>query len=249
MLAVLLAAGIAWSAVAVAADVVVAPRERLAELHDIGELIAGQGPTLVLDYEIYASRYFLRDADTEGATDLRVRPVRRRDGGGEFEDFSTAEVDEVATPDLFVYRTLVRRRSPIASRPPAAYRLVAIGDSFEVWQRQPGTRPPLARLALGGATDATGVADCDAVRGLARTPGAQTLAAVAREAPAAPGSEQATLPREWAVGGTIAPTTGGTARLQIAVPSAGEWRPWLQGSVLGRLELIGRRQERRLGPP
>ena len=52
-----------------------------------------------------------------------------------FDDYQMGGVVE------FAYRTLVLRRSPVQSRPPAPYRLVWAGESYEVWQR-PGGPPP-----------------------------------------------------------------------------------------------------------
>jgi hypothetical protein len=194
-------------------DVFVAPRERLTELHDMAPLIAGHGPTLVLDFEIYADRHFLRAADPEGATDLRYRRVARRDGQL-FEELTTAEVDEVATADLWVYRTLVRRRSPIASRPPAAFRLRVVGDAFEAWERDPHAAQPLSHVPLGDARNLATVPKCADVRTLARTPGVRTLAAAARSGP------------------VITDLVQGAA---VDVPSAGRWRVWIGGATLGRL--------------
>jgi len=116
--ALALAAGCAASTVAVARDVQVAPRARLAELKSIAGRIAGQGPTIVLDYEIYAARHFLRDADPEGATDLRYRQVARS-SGGLFDALTIAEVDDVANGRPV---GLPARSCAAAARPPAARR-------------------------------------------------------------------------------------------------------------------------------
>ena len=233
--AVVLALGCGWSTALVVRDVFVAPRERLAELHELAPLVAGRGPTLVLDFEIYADRHFLRDADPEGATDLRYRPVRRRDGEY-FPDFVTAEVDEVATPDLWVYRTLVRRRSPVASRPPSAFRLRAAGKSFEVWERDPPARPPLARMPLGDPRHPSAVPDCKAIASLSRTPGLRSLAAVARPGTAAASLERG-APPQWRTGYGVAPLVDGQGAVELDVPRSGRWRVWVGGATLGRLEL------------
>ena len=219
--AVVLTGGCAASTVVVVRDVQVAPRERLAELRAIAGEIAGEGPTVVLDYEIYAGRHFLRDAGAEGATDLRYRQVARS-SGGLFDSLTTAEVDEIATPDLWVYRTIVRRRSPAAGRPPSAYRRSWAKHAWEVWQRDPAAPAPLARLALGTPLDPAAVPDCERIRALARTPGARTIAAVAGRLPAlAPIS-----PRDL---------SDGEAQIAVSVPVAGRWRLWVGGSAKGRL--------------
>jgi hypothetical protein len=219
--AVVLTGGCAASTIAVVRDVRVAPRERLAELRAIAGEIAGEGPTVVLDYEIYAGRHFLRAADAEGATDLRYRQVARS-AGGLFGALTTAEVDDVATSDLWVYRTIVRRRSPVSSRPPGAYRRTWAGRGFEVWQRAPGAPRPLARLALGAPFDPTALPDCAQLRELARTPGARTLAAVARRPPLLAALGPLDL-------------RDGSAEVAVSLPAAGSWRLWVGGSVQGHL--------------
>jgi hypothetical protein len=79
-------------------------------------------------------RHFLRELDAEGASELRRRPVTLKDGSmlpkGGF-----AELSAFRPAEILVYRTLVLRRSPVESRPPAAYRLAWSGRFYEVWQR------------------------------------------------------------------------------------------------------------------
>ena len=68
------------------------------------------------------------------------------------------DTDELSPGGLFVFRTLVLRRSPVRSRPPAPYRLAWRGKYYEVWQRPEGkTTPPGAFLPLGSAEEPAGV--------------------------------------------------------------------------------------------
>jgi hypothetical protein len=228
--------GVAWSTVASIDGVQVAPRERLGELRTIAERLGGTRPALVLDPDIYASRYFLRDAHGEGASDLRVRTVARRDGGT-FARHTTAEVDEVAVADLWVYRAIVRRRSPSVSRPPSGFSLVHQGRFWEAWVRPADARPPLARLPLAAGADPVAVPGCDAVRGLARTQGARRLASVPRPSPVIKALDAAATPAAWRLRGDVRPVVDGNATLTIDVPYEGRWRVWVGGAVLGRLEV------------
>jgi hypothetical protein len=128
------ALGVLWSNALAYREVNLAPRDQLAELERIGEDFAGAGPALMTEYQPYGVRYFLRKLDAEGASELRRRPVLLKDGtmlpkGG------YADLSAFRPADLLVYRTLVLRRSPLESRPPAAYRLVRSGRFYEVWQR------------------------------------------------------------------------------------------------------------------
>src|SRR5439155_11987060 len=140
---------ILWTSALAYRDVNLAPRDQLAELERIGDLIAGQGPTLMTEYQPYGVRHFLRDADPEGASELRRRPVRLR-GGNTLAKGTTADTDRFRLGALTTYRTLVLRRSPAQSRPPSPFRLVWRGDYYEVWQRSPGSvDPALVHRGLG----------------------------------------------------------------------------------------------------
>lgn len=225
-----------WSTVSVARDVYVAPRERFDELRRLGSSVAGKGPTLVLDFEIYADRYFLRAADAEGATDLRYRRVARRDGEL-FPERSVAEIDDVAVADLWQYRTIVRRRSPMASRPPTGFDLVHAGRSWEAWQRRPDAPPPLARLPLGAAGNPTAVPACDAVQAVSQASGADRLVAVRRDPGVAVPLDAASAPASWSAGGGLSAAGDGRVSTMVDVPAAGPYRVWVGGAVLGRLEV------------
>ena len=107
---VALVGGVAWSNALASSEAYLAPRGQLAELEGIGERYAGDGPTLMTEYQPYGVRHFLRRMDPEGASELRRRPVPLRDGRvlGKGE---TAPIDAFAPEALAVYRTLVLLRS------------------------------------------------------------------------------------------------------------------------------------------
>src|SRR5204863_9778305 len=106
--------GVLWSNALAYRDLNLAPRDQLAELESIGHRIAGQGPTLMTEYEPYGVRHFLRDAAPEGASELR-RPVVPQRGGGTLHKGMTADTDRFQLDGLLTYRTLVLRRSPFQS--------------------------------------------------------------------------------------------------------------------------------------
>ena len=163
--------GVLWSNALAYRDVNLAPRDQLAELQTIGHVIAGQGPTLMTEYEPYGARHFLRDAAPEGASELRRRVVPLI-GGGTLGKGMTADTDRFRLSGLLVYRTLVLRRSPAQSRPPSPYRLIWRGEFYEVWQRPAAYRRRLIEhRGLGTATDPGGIAGCRMVRRLAQEAG------------------------------------------------------------------------------
>ena len=81
--AALVIGGVVWSNALGYGGVSLAPRDQLVELERIGERVAGEGPTLMTEYEPYGPRHFLRDSAPEGAAELRRHTVpigRRQDG-------------------------------------------------------------------------------------------------------------------------------------------------------------------------
>src|SRR5919201_2719523 len=204
LLAVALAGGVLWSNVLAYGGVNLGPRGRLAELEHIGHGIAGEGPTLMTDYEPYGVRQLLRDGDPEGASELRRRQIPLRNGQL-LEKGESADVDQFDTNSLLIYRTLVLRRSPVGSRPPAPYRLEWRGHWYDVWQRDPDASPRvITPLSLGDDVNSGAVPKCSDVLSLAAQAGAGgRLAAVRSSAATLITLRSMQHPRSW-----DAPTPG-----------------------------------------
>ena len=134
VLALVIAGGVLWSNVDQYHDVWLAPRGQLHELETIGHEFAGDGPALMTNYEPYGVRHFLRGLDPEGASELRRRFDYLVDGTT-LDKGASADIDRIRDDQVQVYRTLVLRRGPAASRPPSDYRLAWSGRWYEVWQR------------------------------------------------------------------------------------------------------------------
>ena len=168
--------GVIWSNVLQYHDVWLAPRGQLHELETIGRDFAGQGPALMTNYEPYGARHFLRRLDPEGASELRRRFVYLTDGKL-LDKGGSADIDRIRLDGLLVYRTLVLRRGPAASRPPSVYRLAWSGRYYEVWQRpQPPKQTILEHLPLGNESQAAAVPPCAAVLRLGALGGTLTTA-------------------------------------------------------------------------
>ena len=241
---VAIAAGVAWSNALAYREVNLAPRDQLAELEAIGPLIAGEGPALMTEYQPYGVRHFLRDADAEGASELRRRQVLLR-GGEQSKKGAWADTDELERDGLFVYRTLVLRRSPGQSRPPSPYELVWEGEFYEVWQRDPGASDDvLARMPLSSRIEPAAQPRCGDVMRLARAAGRD-----GRLAAAGPESVEvirlartADHPAAWEDdrygASTLLPRGPGTVATSLRIRVAGDWQAWLGGSVRGEAELL-----------
>ena len=95
ILGLLIAGGIVWSNALAYHDVWLAPRAQFTELAQIGSRIAGQGPTLVNEFQPYATHHFLRAADPESPSEARSRldPLA---GGGTVAKLDYADLDELS---------------------------------------------------------------------------------------------------------------------------------------------------------
>ena len=239
-----LAVGVGWSNALAYQGVNLGPRDRFAELEQINRRIAGQGPTLMTGFEPYGARYFLRDGAPESASTFRHRNVPLSNGQ-QVRRFQTADVDRFDLDSLLIYRTLVLRRSPVASRPPAPYQLVESDRYYEVWQRPPQSQSRvLNHLGLGGALEPGAVPRCSEVLRLARAASrGKGLLAAARASPATVVSlRQSSHPPTWEPevpgAGTLFLRDSGTLRTLARVPRDGRYGVWLRGSFRSRLEVL-----------
>lgn len=217
VVAAAIAGGVLWSNALQYHDVWLAPRGQLHELEVIGDRFAGQGPSLMTTYEPYGARHFLRRDDPEGASELRRRFVYLRNGTT-LQKGGSADIDRFRLDQILVYRTLVLRRGPAASRPPSVYRLAWSGRYYEVWERP--EQPPrriLEHLSLGSADQAAGVPRCADVLRLGRLASNGLLVYANR--PAA-------IP-------VATPPTSGSLTLDAEIPAAGSYTAWLAGDWYG----------------
>jgi hypothetical protein len=227
--------GVLWSNALAYKDVTLAPRDRLAELQDIGERYAGQGPALMTEYEPYGVRHFLRRLDPEGASELRRRVVPLR-SGRPLDKLEVADIDQFQLTGLMVYRTLVLRTSPVESRPPSPFRLVRQGRYYDVWQRSDAPSGVVEHLPLGDALHATAPVRCRDVLRLAREAGrgGRLAAAVRGSEPIVVDLPSATRPAAWqpvpTVSGAVSPASAGSAEALVHVPSTAEYGIWVGGA-------------------
>ena len=242
-IAAAIAGGVLWSNVLGYHDVWLAPRNQLSELEYVGNRFAGDGPTLMTEYQVNGVRHFLRKMDPEGASELRRRQVPLRDGRilGKAE---FADIDQFRYPDLLLYRTLVLRSSPVLSRPAAPYRLVWRGRFYEVWQRDEPVQPQvLAHLPLGDAVHAAGVPACSDVLALAKLAASNggLLEAVPRASAADIPLSSTSYPPRWVADptnpSTLTPYGDGSLTTTVSVSQAGPYEVWLGGSFRRDVEI------------
>ena len=179
--AALLGIGVVWSNALAYNEANLGPREQLAELEKIGEMLDGEGPVLMTEYQPYGVRHFLREAEAEGASELRRRTVPLTDGSTLAKGL-WADTDAFRADAFEPYEALVLRRSPEQSRPPGDFTLKRDGDYYEVWIRDSGVTTASERLPLGQGRSPVAEPDCADVRALAKGfPGGTLLAAESDE--------------------------------------------------------------------
>jgi hypothetical protein len=234
--------GVAWSDALAYHDAFLAPNARLSELEAIGNRFAGQGPALEEDYDPYGARHFLRKLDAEATSELRVHPIFLRTGQ-ELQIGASADLDEIALPDLLFYRTLVIRDAPSTSRPPSIYEPVAAGRHYQVWQRPvSGFRTIVDHLSLGDRFHAAAVPKCADVLRLAQEAGPSgRVAAVVRPPNIAVDLSGSPPGREGGYGETAGleyPSGKQSWTVQLRAPATGIYRIGIDGSFRSRLDLL-----------
>jgi hypothetical protein len=178
LLAVVLAGAVLGSNALAYHGVQSAPYHRYRELLRINERFAGKGPTLFGEYDEFAG-YLLRDtrpyAEPEHALEYAGEPARSPNGLVDPVHRPSVktpiDIDDLNPQYVQSLPTLVLRRSPTVSRPPANFRRVFAGRYYDVWRRERGPGAPKVRdhLALGADVFSPGGAPrCSDVRNLAR---------------------------------------------------------------------------------
>jgi hypothetical protein len=168
LLAAVITGGVLWTNALAYHNANLAPRDRFAELSRIDNRFAGQGPSFYNQSDEFAV-HFLRK--TQPWNPPLVTPVRRpdlppRNSGSDSLRFPY-DTDELDPSYLQRFPLLVLGRSPLASRPPADYRLVYRGRYYEVWRRAAAEPRVIAHLPLGSSTSAAAVPSCATLRRLA----------------------------------------------------------------------------------
>lgn len=251
-----LGGGVVWSNALAYHDVLLAPRARLAELQHIGGLLAGKGPTLIGDYEVYADRHFLRDGAPVEPAEYRSVTLPLRDGTI-LTKSAWADLDSFAPATLEPYRSIVVARSPAQSRPPSLYSLLWRGRYYELWQRparptsrllshvpygesnklpycgvaqnRPGVQAPLC------SANPAATPPCAQIERLAAEAAREhaRLVAYQRPEPIVARGDQTRWPAAWlhdAASRTLWPNTPGRAVAQIDVYGDQAYKLWLGGS-------------------
>jgi len=222
-------------------NVWLAPNSQMKDLQKIGKLFAGQGPTLMTEYSVFGSRYFLRKSDAEAASELRVHVIPTRDGQQVPKGFA-ADIDLFDGATIDYFNLLVLRKSPNSSRPPLNYSLAYSGNNYEVWKKSNTKLTVKAMLPLGDTFSSGATPNCDTVEKFlaSRTPG-DRIYKVVRSPDYVVDFSVGDLPVNWV---PVLPNTGAVDRVgsgsfsrSLTINASGDYGIYLAGSHPGRVEV------------
>jgi len=224
-------------------DSKVAPRERMVALQDVMDEVKDSGIVLFTEFEEFA-KSFAREADVNVSSEpVAPRLVDLREGSTSLGDFY--DLDRMKLSYIESFETIVLRRSPSASRPPARYHRVFANRYYEVWKARARPRT-LSHLPLQGDNDATAVAGCERVRALVRraprgVAGVELIAAAtppaARLDPLQAEHPQQLVP-DQGIPGTMTTLSPTYVRGQVRIPRDGSYRMWLRGTFPRATEIF-----------
>ena len=207
-----------------------APPGRVAAMEDAADHARGGGVWLVDEWEEFA-KYFMRDVKVNAAFEAESpRPAELRKSGPLFGQYY--DLDELTLPYVNSFPGIVKRRSPVASRPPGALRLVHSNAYYEVWRRRPGVRV-VEHLPLQRLDDATLRPSCSAVRRLAAVArqGDRLVASTRPEIVTLEPATPSLRPDGWVRTSpdSVTPHVPGEVEQRRETP-AGRFRVWMKGS-------------------
>lgn len=239
-LAVPLVIGVLWSNALAYHETNLAPTERVRELLSIGEQRASQGPTLVPDFDEFAL-YALADMAPAGpGFSYKPAPLATlRDGSGTGYGQSY-DLDALDPATVQSYETIVARRRPDASRPPANYRLAERGDYYDVWRRARAV-DVLEHVPAGQGLQPAGVVGCQRIAALARRASAAGASLWYAPRPRMPAIDALSIERRPEAWGEAADGIGlgtpGIARKRFEVSDPGVYDVWLKGDFARALHV------------
>jgi hypothetical protein len=232
-------AALALGAAVIASDAIayhafpVAPTSRLLALKQIGSTLGARGPVLDSEFEQFAKVFgpprLVDGPDDPTPQRLALLGVSRPQYGHSFD----LGEERLRFVESFPY--VLVRRSPVASRPPANYILIAENDFYELWQRS--AQPYVYfQQPIAGSAGLDGAAGCRRLRAvISKAPPGSRLAVATL--PAASGYELASaaqVSRGWTPAGPegeYLTTTPGRARKTITIADTGDYELWVQGNL------------------
>lgn len=239
-LAAVLALGILASNAFTYHDTNLLPTDRYEELLSIADRHGGDGPTLLPEFDEFAL-YALADMAPAGpGFAARTSDLVELENGDPVSYGHSYDVDSLRPDAVERYETIVSRRRPDASRPPASFELAERGRYYDVWRRN-GDVEVLAHQWAGAAGQPGGLVNCARIGELARQARARgaRLAYVDRSRILVLDPRRArVLPAGWGeLTEGVVLSTPGLLRQRFVVAEAGRYRIWLKGDFARPVEV------------
>lgn len=243
-LAGLLAVGILASDALIYHDTNLLPNHRYEELIDIDQRFGNGRATLVPEFDEYAL-YALQDLPPDGPGFSYKNPQLGllRDGSAPGYGHSY-DLDQLTPQAVMTYDTIVARRRPDSSRPPAPFERIFQGAYYEVWRKR-SRDEVIAHLPAGGGVEAGGRVRCRDLRRAASEAGSgATIAYVERPRLPAVNPVKAKRAAGWAeTADGVGLYTPGELEANVKAARPGRYRVWLKGDFGRELRVFvnGRR--------
>jgi hypothetical protein len=233
VLAVAVAVGVLWSDAYAYHIVRLAPTERLEALEDAGKRLSDTpGLVMVNEPEEFAKVYHGEasfNTPTEAYTPAQIQLRIPQSFFAHHFDLDEQLLDYVER-----FPTIVKRRAPDSSRPPANYTLAFANDWYEAWTREPEPEV-VEHLPLQAVHRAAVRPKCADVRGLAARALEGDMLVAARTPPLAMfDTVDAQRSPSWvphpSQPGMVVTVTPGLAEGTVDVSRAGRYQMWVAGS-------------------
>ena len=238
----LLTAGVLVSSALAYHEVSLAPYDRYAELLDINDRLAGQGPVIFNENDEF-TEYFLRSgpvwAEPEWLHGYREEPYEVNalvDRTRRTSIKTPADPDDLALEYVLDARYMVLRRSPVTSRPPSAFERIWEGEHYTIWQNT--GRPVEGHMVLGRSVlDPAGEASCEEIEELIDETDVEDGRLAFVERPLGPVLELTEMNYSSAWGpyenypGALTFQGPGAVQGTFDLDEAQRFRVWLEGSV------------------
>jgi hypothetical protein len=215
----------------------VADYTRMSDLKDINARYAGQGPTLFPNFDEYAE-YLLRDVRGSGLVNP-WRSIMTYNRTATLGLQTIRDTDEYEQHFLQGFRLIVRRRDPLASRPPSNWRLAETTPEYEVWRRVSDPSKIAAHFPLDAGSRRSAQYCRRVGTAVAKAgPGAQIAYAVPKRNVVTVAPDPRAVPAFWGRQGNVM-TAGAPGRWQqpFIVPATGTYHVLMGGSVGRRITI------------
>jgi len=220
------------------------PTARMTALSSLSKRVQGRGPVLDSEFEQFAKLVTTPIDLIDGPDPESPLPLELTAPQPEYDHSFDLSEEKLSYVESFPY--IIIRRSPVASRPPANFRLVARNRYYELWKRYEALKVIAQRPLVAhqeSSIQAARLPECSEVSKIAQAAPADSNL-VAAVPPPSSGFAIASVSHSpgWVAGGEfpggVATTTPGRAEGSLTLSDGGSYRLWLQGNFPRRVAVL-----------